>query len=174
MWDARGSRWVPAAEPLSFITYWPGCDHGWAVDAANQAGRTIRLTGHAEGAQAIRRWLDSPEELLANLRDARDAKWLVTFQGEMDAGIYEWDEYEARFRTLVDLVRSRTNPELRVAVIGIRWTWYGADHLRAAQWSYVASDPLAIYIPTMDLEGDLHLTRKGYHQLAGRVAAALR
>ncbi len=181
--------WIPASEPLPFMEPYDDwtrdfhCDSGWAVTTANLTRRSIRLTGHAAAATRIGYWLKHPDLLLRNLVDAKDAKWMIAYQGESDA-LHRSETWASDFRELVGLVRGATNPRLRVLVIGLadssaasyseRQMWNG---LRGEQRDYVASDPLAVFISAegLELQADgVHLTRAGYAALATRVAAAIR
>jgi len=182
-WGPTG--WVPAEEPLPFMDPFSSaklsCESGWAVKAANLSGRPIRLTGHAHVAKPVSWWLKDPGRLLSNLSDARDARWLIAYQGESDAERRS-TTWVRDFSQLVALVRGATNPELRVLVVGLgdepstsgRNLW---NNLRAQQRAYADGDPLSAYtsaegLPTQ--EDEVHLTREGYSDLARRVAALAR
>ncbi len=140
-WSPVG--WAPAEQPLPFMDPLPGCESGWAVAAANAMGRAIRLTGHARGAKAISYWLTDPSPLLRNLVDAKDARWMIAYQGESDA-LRRSTTWATAFAQLAALVRRATNPELRVLVIGLadepstvgRNLW---NNLREQQLASVAS-----------------------------------
>jgi hypothetical protein len=86
-WSA--GRWVPASEPLPFMDPYSfpdgrACESGWAVAAANAVGRPVRLTGHTHVAKPIGWWPKDPSKLLRNLKEAKEATWLIAYQGESE------------------------------------------------------------------------------------------
>jgi hypothetical protein len=143
--------------------------------------RPVRLTGHAHVAKPVGWWLKDPSRLLANLQDARDARWMIAYQGESDAERRS-TTWASDFGRLVALVRGATNSHLRVLIIGIgdepstsgRNLW---NNLREQQRAAAAADPLARYVSAEGLEvqdDEVHLTRTGYTALAHRVVDAIR
>ncbi len=184
MWS--GGAWVsPASEPLPFLMqYETATDtgHGWAVSLASRMSFSVRLTGFARGGTRINWFLVHSDEFLANLAGARNAKWMIAYQGEQDAIEGTQDGWANAFAELVRRVRESTNQELRVIVIGaadynpnypydrgFRARW---DQLHEQQQVYVAGDPRAVYVSAEGLplwEDGFHLSGAGADGLVERL-----
>jgi hypothetical protein len=102
----------------------------------------------------------------------------VWFQGESDAdfgtpGAPRTSAYAAELRDLVARVRALTRPNLFVIICGLtnaRANQTEFDIFRGEQQRFVATDPNAAYVSTIDLPNDgQHLTSQGYEQLAVRI-----
>ncbi len=189
MWS--DGAWVsPASEPLPFLMqYETATDtgHGWAVSLASHMAFPVRLTGFARGGTQIKWFLVHSDELLERLKYATDARWFIAYQGESDAIAGTQDTWAEFFAELMRRVRSRTNPALRVIVIGaadfnpnfrydrgFRARW---DQLHEQQQAYVASDRRAVYVSAEGLplrEDGFHLSGAGVDGLVERLHPIVR
>ena len=113
-----------------------------------------------------------------------DVSRFVWYQGESDAdfgvrpGAPMTAAYSAELRDLVARVRARTRPNLFVIICGLAnapANQVEFDIFRGEQQRFVATDPNAVYISTIDLpsENSQHLTSAGYEMLAVRIAQAV-
>jgi hypothetical protein len=113
-----------------------------------------------------------------------DVSRFVWFQGESDAdfdvtpGAPLTTGYSARLRDLIARVRQLTRPNLFVIICGLAnapRNQVEFDIFRGEQQRFVATDPNAVYIPTIDLPSNdtQHLTSEGYEMLAVRIASAV-
>ena len=111
-----------------------------------------------------------------------DVVRFVWYQGESDAdfgapGAPLTTGYADKLRDLVARVRQLTRPNLFVIICGLtnaRANQTEFDIFRGEQQRFVASDPNAMYISTIDLPNEgQHLTSAGYDALAVRIVEAV-
>ena len=113
-----------------------------------------------------------------------DVSRFVWYQGESDAdfgvaaGAPLTTGYSAELRDLIARVRALTRPNLFVIICGLAnapANQVEFDIFRGEQQRFVATDPNAVYISTIDLpsENSQHLTSAGYEMLAVRIAQAV-